>query len=59
MMALDERVAIGARKGFATPWAVCRNVAYPPPQSLKTATYLKHDARSVSPDASCVCFHLT
>ena len=40
MMALDERVAIGARKAFAMPWAVCclssvalakgDNVAYPP-----------------------------
>ena len=51
-----ERVAIGTHKAFAMPWAVCFNVAYPPPQSLKTTTYLKHNARSVRVDASCVCF---
>ena len=28
-----------SRKAFATPWEVCFNVAYPPPQSLKTLIY--------------------
>ena len=41
MTALGERVAMGTRKAFATPWAVCRNVAYPPPSKLKTFTYHK------------------
>lgn len=30
-----ERVAICIRKAFSTSWAVCRNVAYPPPSKLK------------------------
>ena len=50
MTALDERVAIGTRKyppseasseggamrgASADAWAVCRNVAYPPPSKLE------------------------
>ena len=30
-----ERVAMGTHKAFSTPWAVCHNVAYPPPSKFK------------------------
>ena len=47
MTAQGERVARGTNKAFATPWDVCCNVAYPPPQSLKTTTYQDRTAAAL------------
>ena len=30
MQGICERIAMGTRKEFATPWEVCFNVAHPP-----------------------------
>ena len=40
MTAVGERIGRSTTKAFATPWVVCRNVAYPP-QKLKTPIYRK------------------
>ena len=57
MQLKGERIGRSTNLAFATPWEVCFNVAYPP-QNLKKRLITKHDARSVSDDASRICFYL-
>ena len=42
-----ERIGRSTTKAFATPWAVCRNVAYPPPSKFKNTNITQGEGQHI------------